>query len=207
MERQQQWPTHVPKDTVLSCLRDYCDGSVWTPPPVCAVCAQHEYDCELVVISSGEPSALNLERLHIRDPFIIMKCVVQSLSTAFSFGSPLVDGLMLDKSGVFVDDCSVTRVSICSVCWVALSKPDCILRFALANNLYRGELPDRFLLQSSMPLFIFSSFLLVLRHEPHDAAATRLLFISSAYSMYYIMITTEPSLDDLFFLSLTWPYL
>ncbi|KAG2336267.1 hypothetical protein BDR05DRAFT_896928, partial [Suillus weaverae] len=51
---------------------------------------------------------------------------------------------MLDKSGVFVDDSLVTCLSICSVCWVALSKPDSIPRFALVNNLYRGELPNRF---------------------------------------------------------------
>ncbi|KAG2039386.1 hypothetical protein BDR03DRAFT_860019, partial [Suillus americanus] len=51
---------------------------------------------------------------------------------------------MLDKSGVFVDDALVTRLRICSVCRVVLSKPDCIPRFALANNLYRGQLPDHF---------------------------------------------------------------
>ncbi|KAG2039387.1 hypothetical protein BDR03DRAFT_1009020 [Suillus americanus] len=44
LERQQQWPTHVPKETVLSCLHHYYEGSVWTQPP---------------------PSALNLEKAFV----------------------------------------------------------------------------------------------------------------------------------------------
>ncbi|KAG2106190.1 uncharacterized protein F5147DRAFT_761758, partial [Suillus discolor] len=51
---------------------------------------------------------------------------------------------MLEKAGVFVDDSAVPRISICSACHVSLSKLSCIPRFALANNLYRGELPSRF---------------------------------------------------------------
>jgi hypothetical protein len=143
-DRQQQWPMRVADETVLSCLRQYYEGSNWTQPPVCAVCAQYQLDCELIDLSSVDFSALNLESLRIRDPFIITKCVVQPLSTSFSFNSPLLDGLMLDKSGVFVDDSSDARLTICSVCRAALSKPDCMPRFALANNLYRGELPFQF---------------------------------------------------------------
>ncbi|KAG0695352.1 hypothetical protein DFH29DRAFT_814280 [Suillus ampliporus] len=51
---------------------------------------------------------------------------------------------MLDKAGVFVEDSTVTRLSVCMQCQLALSKPDSVPRFALANNLYRGELPARF---------------------------------------------------------------
>ncbi|KAG1804177.1 uncharacterized protein BJ212DRAFT_1252242, partial [Suillus subaureus] len=44
----------------------------------------------------------------------------------------------------FVDDTLVICLSICSACCIALSKLDCILCFALANNLYCGELPGHF---------------------------------------------------------------
>lgn len=36
-----QWPKVVPQDVVLSCLNQYYQGTIWSEPPVCAVCAQY----------------------------------------------------------------------------------------------------------------------------------------------------------------------
>ena len=38
----QDWPSIIPQNVVLSCLNQYYEGSKWTKPPVCAVCGEGE---------------------------------------------------------------------------------------------------------------------------------------------------------------------
>ncbi|KIK79167.1 hypothetical protein PAXRUDRAFT_162031 [Paxillus rubicundulus Ve08.2h10] len=35
---QIEWPTAIPVQTTMQCLRQYCEGSKWSEPSVCAVC-------------------------------------------------------------------------------------------------------------------------------------------------------------------------
>lgn len=57
----------IPKETVQFFSNRYYEGPIWTQPPVSAVFAQYQPDCQLVVVSSDKSSALNLgwfESLH-----------------------------------------------------------------------------------------------------------------------------------------------
>ncbi|KAG2738320.1 hypothetical protein P692DRAFT_201731408, partial [Suillus brevipes Sb2] len=51
---------------------------------------------------------------------------------------------MLDKAGIVEDSPDSTTLNVCAECFTALSKENRVPRFALANNLYRGELPKYF---------------------------------------------------------------
>lgn len=144
LERQIQWPVIVPQEIVLECQTAYCKATEWSDPPVCAVCAQYQSDCKVVTVVEGETSDLYFESLRVTDPFVIQTSIVQGLSNRFIFGSPLVDGLMLEKVGVIsvADHC--VSLNVCDSCRAALRKPNRIPRLALRNHLFRGELPVQF---------------------------------------------------------------
>lgn len=141
---EREWPTVVPRQTVFSCLERYYEGSKWREPLVCAVCAQYRRDAAKIDICSEDSTDIHLDHLLLRNEFIIRKCVVQSLSTRFSFVNKSLDArLMLERQGVFCDNEKSTVLRVCSDGRRALSKKS-IPRFALANGLYRGELPNEF---------------------------------------------------------------
>ncbi|KAG1886375.1 uncharacterized protein F5891DRAFT_968560, partial [Suillus fuscotomentosus] len=50
---------------------------------------------------------------------------------------------MLDKAGIIDDSSQFTTMNMCAECFAALSKKK-VPRLALANGLYRGELPEYF---------------------------------------------------------------
>ncbi|KAF8426441.1 hypothetical protein L210DRAFT_3420646, partial [Boletus edulis BED1] len=136
----REWPSVVPKEAVFTCLHRYYEGTKWTEPPVCAVCAQYHDDATAVDLSD---SSVNLDCLQVEDEFIVRKCIIQSLSTRFSFVNPLLDGLMLDRQGIVQDNRKAAVIKVCSECRHALTKKK-VPRCALANGLYRGELPAQF---------------------------------------------------------------
>jgi hypothetical protein len=97
--QEQLWPSIVPQSAILRCLNEYTDATVWTDPPICAVCSQYAQD--MVEFSlSQDLSGLNLELLQLKNEHLIKKCVVQGLSTCFLFGHDLIDRLMLDHQGI-----------------------------------------------------------------------------------------------------------
>ena len=68
----QEWPSVVPKQTVFACLHRYYEGTKWSDPPVCAVCAQSRADA-----IDFDPRAhldVDLQCLFLTDEFIIRKC-------------------------------------------------------------------------------------------------------------------------------------
>lgn len=144
VERQNQWPVVVPEHTVLACQAAYLKGSRWEAAPVCAVCSQYQESCQLIVVSEVDSTDLHLESLRLTDRFILQKCILQSLSSRFTFGSPLIDGLMLEPAGVVTVAHDSVSLNVCGSCHSALRKPLNVPRLALRNNLYRGELPIRF---------------------------------------------------------------
>jgi hypothetical protein len=140
--REQQWPLVVQPKIVLERLHAYLDGSMWSDPSVCAVCSQFESD-GVDVSLSADLSGLNLELLHLTDEYLIQKCVVQGMSSCFTFGSDIIDGLILDAAGVLHQDSIPVGFHICSHCQSALTH-NRIPSLALANGLYCGCLPDQF---------------------------------------------------------------
>jgi len=141
-DRATQWPSPVPHAVVLDCLNKYMDGSKWCEPPVCAVCSCYARDVVSVPISD-DLSPYNLDLLRISDEFIIRKCVLQGMSSCFTFGNDKIDGLMLAKDGLIFNASVVEKLHICPSCMSFLTKHN-IPRFALANNLFRGMLPVQF---------------------------------------------------------------
>ncbi|KAI6044160.1 hypothetical protein EDC04DRAFT_462744 [Pisolithus marmoratus] len=120
VEYDHDWPEVTSTSVVLHCLNQYYERSMWTEPAVCA-----------------------LDVLRLRDLFIITKCIVQNLSPRFNYAYPALNGLMLDHRGVVCDEKGEAALLLCRDCSMSLSK-ERIPRFALANGLYRGELPDIF---------------------------------------------------------------
>lgn len=145
LARRQAWPSTIPQNVVLERLSDYYVGTQWTEPPVCAVCSRYERSCVTVELASDDFFGYHLDLLRITDPFIIRACIVQSVSASFAFGHDALDGLMLHKAGVEFDAVSgaAVGVKICCHCRCSLAKTK-VPRLALANDLYRGSLPDQF---------------------------------------------------------------
>ena len=141
-DKQGSWPSKVSQEIVFECLREYVTGTEWKPMPVCAVCSRSKHDVQVVTVDANGMSPLELEVLLITDPFIIQKCIVQGLSSQFTFGHPSIDGFMLDKDGVSVSN-ENAAINVCSQCYLSLAKQT-VPRFALKNNLYRGQLPQCF---------------------------------------------------------------
>ncbi|KAG1721365.1 uncharacterized protein EDB91DRAFT_1240318 [Suillus paluster] len=52
--------------------------------------------------------------------------------------------MMLDKAGIIEDSPDLITMNVCADCFTALSKENCVPRFALTNNLYHGKLPKYF---------------------------------------------------------------
>lgn len=136
-----EWPSVVPYNVVLKCLDQYYEGSKWTEPPVCAVCGQYQRNIEIYDLSHGEH--LNLGVLRLCDLFIIEKCMIQCLSPEFNYLNSALDGTMLDHCGIVCDEVHKAKLNNCGDCSTDLFKQK-IPRFALANGLYWGELPDMF---------------------------------------------------------------
>jgi hypothetical protein len=144
IEHRNQWPSLVPRQTVLECQAVYCKGSLWVEPPICTVCAQCQDDCQTFCLSKDVASDLHLESLRLTDLFIIQKCILQGLSTRFTFGSLLIDGLMLEKAGVKSVNTHMVSLNVCGSCCSVLRKPDKVPHLALRNHLFRGNLPVQF---------------------------------------------------------------
>ena len=146
LQLQTNWPSVVPKDTVLSCLRCYYEGSIWRVPPTCSVCSQQLLDVETSVLTKNSPLLEWLQSLHVEGQLLPCKCIVPCMSRAFMFDCPLIDNLMLDKGGLVDIRPDCVKINLCGNCCTVLgnTKSAKVPRFALANHLYRGDLPDYF---------------------------------------------------------------
>jgi hypothetical protein len=132
------WPTKVPQKIVFDCLHKYYINSQWKLPEICAVCARQKYSLKInnVTICNTELCRLNLHKLQVKDSFILQK----TDSGTFTYNNALLNGLMLDHEGLSSDGSSM---NIYIDCYSPLLKEK-MPRFALANKLYRGRLPDEF---------------------------------------------------------------
>ncbi|KAG2134231.1 hypothetical protein BD769DRAFT_1714369 [Suillus cothurnatus] len=142
-ETAARWPRVVPRGVVMDCLRDYVDGSRWQPGVVCAVCSRQVCSVNELRVDANCDLPLSLDILRLTDPFIVTKCVVQSLSSEFTYECSVLDGIMLDKTGITVCTSDSSTLNICGQCFRSLSRAK-VPRFALANKLYRGQMPPQF---------------------------------------------------------------
>jgi hypothetical protein len=137
---ETSWPSQVSQAHILECLNEYRKGTLWTEPPICSVCGQGSREISELLIGKNVNAPFSLEILCV---FIIQNCIVKCNSGEFMFGNSFLDGLMLDRSGVVESTLSQAQLNICPQCYTYLkwNKVPCL---ALANNLYRGILPDEF---------------------------------------------------------------
>jgi hypothetical protein len=140
------WPHRVARKVIFKRLNEYFEGTQWTLPPPCAVfsCQIHDTGVMSVIIDSNSPFLpLHFDLLFITDPFIIQNCIIQCNSAEFVFGCNALDSVMLYKPALHHLHGGNTRLNICMQCHSSLSK-GAMPKFALANNLYRGNLPSQF---------------------------------------------------------------
>jgi Domain of unknown function (DUF6570) len=132
------WPQLVPQHVTVDCCRNYFNGTVWTKPQTCAVCARARTGAKtkllLLPFTDGSLPLLNVLRipatspLHDTDPFV--------------FQHPALNNTMLTADGIHSVEGGV-KLCICYDCYTPLSAtPPRVPKFALKNNLYRGSLPN-----------------------------------------------------------------
>ena len=115
-------------------------------PLICAVCSQQLLDVRSFIVTLNSSLLQRLQCLSANDFFIRCKCVAQYKSSAFQYNCSFIDDLMLDRIGLADVNSNSVKINLCNDCYATLSniKTTKIPRFALANNLYRGDLPDYF---------------------------------------------------------------
>jgi len=131
------WPQVIPKDITYGCLNAYYEGSQWKMPPVCCVCSrrQHETEIHEIVLNPNEaiPTYLSILHDHCESPFS---------DDEFKFADPRLNGLVLDADGLQICE-KYTILRVCHPCNGYLPR-SLMPRYALANKLYRGRLPEEF---------------------------------------------------------------
>ena len=132
------WPQPIPKNIVLDCLGTYFEATQLKFPPICCVCSRRQFEVVMHEISLNTGADLP-------DYFLILKVTSPSLHNEFQFADLRLSGLMLDSNGIQTNTVSGdTKLCICHPCYAYLPRSS-MPRFALANNLYRGILPEEFL--------------------------------------------------------------
>ena len=143
------WPQVTPDSVIFKCLDDYRSATQWKAPPVCAVCARsHDVLHTDLEISSdiNVPLPNNFDIL--TSPLVCNFPLSQFKYIHFCI-CPDSSTIILDPQGLRLkpsDTCSSDScliVSTCTECETSLRNRK-VPRFALANNLYRGELPEEF---------------------------------------------------------------
>jgi len=146
-EIRTSWPHKISHEIIFKRLNEYLEGTLWTLPPPCAVCSRQIHETSVTsLIVDGDTSALphHLDMLIINDPFVIQTCIVQCNLLEFTFSHKSLDGLMLYKPpAIHLLPNGDAHLDICKQCHSSLLK-SVMPKFALANDLYRGPLPEQF---------------------------------------------------------------
>ena len=134
----RSWPQLVPKDVTLKCINAYYEGTHLKIPLSCCVCSRQQLDTEIHYISltAGDPLPDYLSILNVEENPLFSE-------DEFRFIDSRLNGLMLDPNGVETDATGDTELRVCHPCHSYLPR-SMMPRFALANKLYHGYLPEEF---------------------------------------------------------------
>jgi hypothetical protein len=124
---------------VFKCIGAYYDATQLKISPICCVCSRRQLDVEMhrITLNSGNklPDYFSVVSVEDNLPFS---------SDDFRFTDPRLNGLMLDSNGIQTDESSGdTQLCVCHPCYTYLPRSS-MPRFALANKLHRGGLPEEF---------------------------------------------------------------
>ena len=136
MHISTSWPTLVPDDVVFKFLEQYHVHSIWKQPVVCCVCGLLRPKVDLIDVSDGYTGAIDFSILQSKDPHIIDV-------SPFQYDCDVINNTILCKDGMSISKEKKTVLNVCMECHSALKKNH-IPRLALANHLYRGEMPEEF---------------------------------------------------------------
>lgn len=131
------WPETISEEVKLACLHRYWLNSIYVPPQPCCVCDRAVYGNAISSFDCATPAFHSL-------PWHVLRNKDDFLSTQFTFeyGIPCIQGCVLSPAGIRTTECGVFA-DICSDCIGPFSKGT-LPKFALANGLFRGSLPDEF---------------------------------------------------------------
>lgn len=141
LEPVSDWPQLVPKHTIMKCCRNYYEGTKWLQPQACAVCDRAQHGAKMLthLVPSSDLTFPLLDILRISHLSPLFD------TPRFQFGHTLLDNIMLSSAGIVKVDGGF-KLNVCDQCNTPLMKnPQQLPKFALKNNLYRGELPDHLL--------------------------------------------------------------
>jgi hypothetical protein len=112
-----QWPQPISNEVIAKCLGEYYHATIWTPPPTCAICARCRDNLNYEILEVSSVNTYNIEVLRATEPTLIRLC-----GPNFSYGSPLIEGLVLEAGGLtFVTD-ELIRMHVCQDCNISLHK-------------------------------------------------------------------------------------
>ncbi len=129
----------------MFCLRNYRLATCYSQPLVCVSCgrAQDNVATHLVSFNCDNEPPLIIKKLTTTDPYLLHQLNTNP-ECGLNYNFTCLNGLILCKNGISVqDDANIIHLTICKDCHSALSKNK-LPRLALANQLYRGVLPDEF---------------------------------------------------------------
>lgn len=127
----------IAMSTVYSTLRGYYDRTSVTVPLPCCVCSRAHLTVATHVVNL-DSVPFNLELLRSSGAVSLR---VADEDAVFYHGHSILDGLVLDSEGIFLND--VQHIIVCDHCIHPLVAGH-IPRLSLANHLWRGTLPVEF---------------------------------------------------------------
>ena len=138
------WPPKHDEKFRISKMRQYWEATKYKVPPLCAVCARSRMTAkvEKIVIEKESYDKLNMHLLKISDEHILKK--VRQGQTHFCYENVNIHEHFLSKDAVGIrEGAKEVCASICDECQRSLQQGK-LPKYSLANNLYRGELPEQF---------------------------------------------------------------
>jgi hypothetical protein len=137
------WPTLPDDEVIYDCLRSYRNATNLSVSKTCTCCSRsNQSTMEDILLQNFDDvyDSLNLHLLQCKNPLLL---------AAFVSLPQQLQHLMLDIKGMTVTvvegnvELSKSILHLCEDCHTQLQKNK-MPRFALANNLFRGELPEQF---------------------------------------------------------------
>ena len=132
------WPAIPSEETIYRCLAAYRAGTAWQLPHPCACCARTQHGTHTEAIPLDDPESLYHD-LHLE--------LLKRASSCPPFTSPSIpqfSNLLLHSSGFSFNEVGEANLlHLCKEC-ISYLRSNKLPRFALANNFYRGELPEEF---------------------------------------------------------------
>jgi len=142
------WPQQVSEEVKMKCVRDYFTNSAWRKPAACAVCGRDRFGIPITSYQLRENDELPVG---FRTVLNIPRRSIHHGKPEFIFGHSAINNMMLCAKGILVsEECKLT-MNVCDHCNACLvpntrnkgASPK-LPKYALANKLYLGCLPERF---------------------------------------------------------------